>query len=137
MKDNNEIPSFLVPLFLAKQLKRIGFDEKTIFFYSFDNCAKGLRSHSEPYNMNCSQFFEGAYVSLPTWEQVIEWFIDKNLIGTIEYRKFDEKDPYYAYCITNKMTKVLDYSSNTTRYKTYREAREALVNKLIELYGKK
>lgn len=35
------------------------------------------------------------------------------------------------------MTKVLDYSSNTTRYKTYREAREALVNKLIKLYGKK
>lgn len=73
---------------------------------------------------------------VPTWEQVIEWFIDKNLIGTIEYRKFDEKDPYYAYCITNKMTKVLDYSSNTTRYKTYREAREALVNKLIEIYKK-
>lgn len=47
------------------------------------------------------------------------------------------KHPYYSYCITNKMAKVIDYSTDRTSYKSYREAREALVNKLIELYGKK
>ena len=75
--------------------------------------------------------------AIPTWEQVLEWFIEKNLIGKIEYGKFNEKDPYYAYCITNKMAKVIDYSTDRTSYKSYREAREALVNKLIELYEKK
>ena len=74
---------------------------------------------------------------VPTWEQVIEWFIEKNLIGKIGYGKFDEKYPYYTYCITNKMARVLDYSTDTTRYESYREARQALVNKLIELYGNK
>ena len=53
------------------------------------------------------------------------------------FNRVYNKHPYYAYCITNKMAKVIDYSTDRTSYKSYREAREALVNKLIELYGKK
>lgn len=141
----NNYPNWLVPIETAKKLKEIGFDLPTHNttsieileskrykeenkIYSIENVLKG-----NLYNANESK--KG--ISIPTWEQVIEWFIDKNLIGTIEYRKFDEKDPYYAYCITNKMTKVLDYSSNTSRYSSYSEAMEALVNKLIELYETK
>lgn len=129
MKDNNEIPSFLVPLFLSKQLKRIGFDEKTIFFYSFDNCAKGLRSHSEPYNMNCSQFFEGAYVSLPTWEQVLEWFRKKGFYITLENHQDSTKFMFYNMKINEGKHFKGEFSS-------YKETREVLVNKLIEVYGK-
>lgn len=141
----NNYPNWLVPIEIAKKLKEIGFDLPTHNttsieileskrykeenkIYSRENVLKG-----NLYNANESK--KG--ISIPTWEQVIEWFIDKNLIGTIEYRKFDEKDPYYAYCITNKMTKVLDYSSNTSRYNSYREARQALVNRLVELYETK
>lgn len=34
------------------------------------------------------------------------------------------------------MARVLDYSTDTTRYNSYKEDREALVNKLIEIYKK-
>lgn len=146
----NDYLNWLVPIKTAKKLKKIGFNTNTLFIYNEEDEPKvmfGLNTFEKvdgQSNLEIEQLYlyqeadmESHECVLPTWEQVIEWFIDKNLIGTIEYRKFDEKYPYYAYCITNKMTKVLDYSSNNTRYKTYREAREALVNKLIKLYGKK
>lgn len=146
----NDYPNWLVPIKTAKKLKKIGFNTNTFFLYNEEDEPKvmfGLNTFEEvdgQSNLEIEQLYlyqeadmESYECVLPTWEQAIEWFIDKNLIGTIEYRKFDEKDPYYAYCITNNMTKVLDYSSNNTRYKTYKEAREALVNKLIKLYGKK
>lgn len=141
----NNYPNWLVPIEIAKKLKEIGFDEPTQNRTSIEVLeSKRYKEENKIWSgehiLKSNSYNANGYkdnLSIPTWEQVIEWFIDKNLIGTIEYRKFDEKDHYYAYCITNKMTKVLDYSSNTTRYSSYREAREALVNKLIELYGNK
>lgn len=131
----NDYPSWLVSTEIARKLKEIGFNEPCLLSYDLTLETNSQLSGDLGYcTFSINDFDNG---DIPTWEQVIEWFIEKNLIGKIEYGKFDEKDPYYAYCITNKMTKVLDYSSNTTRYKTYREAREALVNKLIKLYGKK
>lgn len=143
MKMNN-YPNWLVSIEIAKKLKEIGFDLPTHNTTSIEILEnKRYKDENKIYSKeyvlkgdlyNANETKKG--LSIPTWEQVIEWFIDKNLIGTIEYKKFDEKDPYYAYCITNKMTKVLDYSSDTTRYNSYKEAREALVNKLIEIYKK-
>lgn len=159
MKENSEIPSFLVPLFLAKQLKRIGFDEKTVFFYSFDNCAKGLRSQSETYNMNCSQFFEGAYVSLPMWEQVLEWFRKKGFLTSIIHSslmfpintKGDCKgETSYYYKITKNINGVkastqkeaveieresLLFSEDC--FKSYEACRKRMIRILIKLYENK
>lgn len=141
----NDYPNWLVSIEIAKKLKEIGFDEPTQNNTSFDILeSKRYKEENKiysqnhvlkgySYDANCTK--EG--ISIPTWEQVIEWFIEKNLIGKIEYGKFNEKDPYYAYCITNKMAKVIDYSTDRTSYKSYREAREALVNKIIELYENK
>lgn len=141
----NDYPSWLVPIEIAKKLKEIGFDLPTHCTTSIEILeSKRYKDENKIYSKeyvlkgnlyNANETKEG--LSIPTWEQVIEWFIEKNLIGKIEYGKFDEKYPYYTYFITNKMARVLDYSTDTTRYESYREAREALVNKLIKLYGKK
>lgn len=142
----NDYPNWLVSVEIAKRLKEIKFDlpspfvlqyERAVILSGYDfYCESGYIDLEINVNEDLERVNSKEITIIPTWEQVIEWFIEKNLIGTIEYRKFDEKDPYYAYCITNKMTKVLDYSSNTTRYSSYREAREALINKLIEIYKK-
>ena len=73
---------------------------------------------------------------VPTFEQVLNWFRNKGLVGTIEYEDFilDDKTCYYAYRITNKSGDILYYSPNYRTFETYEEAREALVNKLIEVY---
>lgn len=76
-------------------------------------------------------------ISLPTWEQVLEWFRNKGFIGTVEYKDFYSENNYeYAFCIINKLDKKTYHSIGNSITKTYEEAREALVNKLIEVYGK-
>lgn len=74
--------------------------------------------------------------AIPTWEQILEWFRNKSFIGTIEYEDFysDDNTCYYGYRITNKSGDILFYSPNYRSYETYEEAREALVNKLVEFY---
>lgn len=132
MKTSN-YPNYIVPLKIAKKLREIGFRKKTCFYYSFEDSALFVVSKPENYNKKC---YEEKYVTTSVWEQVLEWFRKKNLIGTIECEDFypDDKTYYYAYCILNNLGKVLFYSPNYDTYETYEKAREALVNKLIEIY---
>lgn len=154
MKINNYL-NYLVPVELAEKLKNVGFDKSCLvysakhiqiskdLFIAFKDkievsttsihlkyCEQYTNNHFKKELKNINVF------SIPTWEQVFEWFREKNLIGTIEYEDFypDDKTYYYAFCILNKSGKVLFYSPNYDSYKTYEEAREALVNKLIEIY---
>ena len=154
MKINN-YPNYLVPIELAEKLKNIGFNKPCLIysakhiqiskdlFIAFKDKIKV--SITSIYLKYCEQYTNSYFkkelkninvFSIPTWEQVLEWFREKNLIGTIEYEDFypDNKTYYYAYCIINKLGKVLFYSPNYDSYKTYEEARESLVNKLIEIY---
>ena len=155
--ETNNYPSWLVPIEIAKKLKEIGFNEPCLL--------ENIETHSEDYNFinfeeemcsDVSVMLEdvvfvknkdledsfGIYkdfilkTAIPTWEQVIEWFYKNNFIGTIEYKDFYSENNYeYAYCITNKLNKKTYHSIGNIITKTYKEAREALVNKLIELYG--
>lgn len=148
MKTNN-YPNWLVPIDIAKKLKEIGFNTNAVFFYNEEEKPKvmfGLNTFEEvngqsDLDIEQLNFFQEADMEsyeciLPTWEQVLEWFREKNLIVTIECEDFypDDKTYYYAYCIINKLGKVLFYSPNYKSYETYEEVREALVNKLIEIY---
>lgn len=157
MKKNN-YPTWLVPIEIAKRLKKIGFNEPCL--------VENVETHSEDYNFinfeeeMCSdvsvmledvvfvknQFLEddlGIYkhfvlkTAIPTWEQVFEWFREKSFIGTIEYDDFglhDETHYNYEYMIRNISGDVLFYSANYKNFEKYGEAREALINKLIEVY---
>lgn len=64
--------------------------------------------------------------AIPTFEQVFEWFREKGFQSHIEYT------------LDNSMFKIhisgLFLQTKDSYFKTYEEAREALVNKLIEFY---
>jgi hypothetical protein len=109
-----KIPSYVVPLYLAKQLKRIGFNENVHFMYSFDEMCEGFMT-TEPDDMNSNQFEAGLYLSLPTWEQVLEWFRKKGLLTSIIHSslmfpintKGDHKgETSYYYKITKNISGV-------------------------------
>jgi len=144
MKTNN-YPSWLVPLEIAEKLRNINFNEKCYFYY--DITLQRVLYPVEEENRFEERFrfvkdWNGSFkdcISLPTWEQMFEWFREKGLVGTIEYEDFilDDKTCYYAYRITDKSGDILFYSSNYKTYETYEETREALINKLIELYERK
>lgn len=155
---NSNYPNWLVPLHLAKQLKKIGFNELCLIEnvethsedYSFINFEEEMYSDSsvmlEDVVFVKNEFLEdniGLYkdlllkTAIPTWEQVFEWFREKGFIGAIEYKDFYSENNYeYAYCITNKLDKKTYHSIGHSITKTYEEAREELVNKLIEIYKK-
>lgn len=144
----NKLFNSLVPLNIAVKLKNIGFNKSTMFgFYSGeDDCKLNIY---EDVNLDYKLYLNDielqdynhkAYeVSVPFWTDVLEWFREENLIGTIEYDDFyfDDKDCYYAYRIKNKLGEIIFYSVNYSTYETYEEAREALIEKLIEIYTNK
>ena len=70
-------------------------------------------------------------LSVPTWEQVFEWFRSKGYHGIIAARGEDGENEY-SYCIDylNELSSDFEQDSHLT----YEEAREALVKALIRTY---
>ena len=145
----NNYPTWLVPIEIAKKLKEIGFNEPCL--------VENVETHSEDYNF--INFKEEMYseaivlledvelvsnkdledkldiyknfvlrTAIPTWEQVLEWFKSKGFHSHIEYTS------------DNDMFKISIFGillqTGISYFKTYEEAREELVNKLIEVYKK-
>ena len=139
----NSYPNWLVSLEQAKKLIEIGFDEYCVFYtrvpkkdeisgYTISVChdphdriIPGMRNRD---HIDTNTTFG---ISLPTWEQVLEWFREKGLVAVIVTNEIlNEGDPLYFPSVDD-----LDgdyYTLNS--YHTYEEARDAVFNKLIEVY---
>ena len=149
---NNNYPNWLVPLDIAQQLKKIGFNEPCL--------VENVETHSDDYNLigfeeqipfDVHVMLEeivfvknqdlkdefGIYktfvlrTAIPTWEQVFEWFRSKGYHGIIAARGEDGENEY-SYCIDylNELSSDFEQDSHLT----YEEAREALVKALIQTY---
>lgn len=132
---NNDYPTWLVPLEIAKELKEIGFHELVQnSYYSSKGTERILSStlrleKKSLADANILNFL----VSLPTWEQVFEWFREKGFESYIRlesHAHFDEGN-YYYFEITKSNLRQLDWQGD---FDDYNEAREALVKALIRTY---
>ena len=144
---NNNYPTWLVPIEIAKELKEIGFEEECHFFWNFYEdvnkmcCYADISEEDDDFllpntynynNKNSTGYY--VYLSLPTREQVLEWFINKGFIGTIVcFRDASLNKPIYIFEIKDEKGYLISSSKNITE--KYEKAREELINKLIELYG--
>ena len=146
---NNNYPNWLVPLETAKELKEIGFNEPTLFHYyenDFDVTIETNSYYDEGEAQGYLHFYISAFkeenfnrdkkcISLPTWEQVFEWFRGKGFESYIRlesHAHFDEGN-YYYFEITKSNLRQLDWQGD---FDDYNEAREALVKALIRTYKK-
>ena len=132
---NNNYPSWLVSLEIAKELKEIGFHELVQNSYYSNKgteriLSSALRLEKKSLaDANILNFL----VSLPTWEQVFEWFREKGFESYIRLEShalFDEGN-YYYFEITKPNLRQLDCQGD---FDDYNEAREALVKALIQTY---
>ena len=129
----NNYPNWLVSVAQAKRLKKIGFDMPCQFFLPIkmyeDFDTKELEFDFQKENYNDSY----DYWSIPSNEQVIEWFKEKELIGVIDYF-FDiiRDKPLYKYEIKNIIGQVIFINKEVIE--TYNEAIRLLINQLIEIY---
>lgn len=142
---NNNYPNWLVPLDIAKELKEIGFEEECHFFWNFYEdvnkmcCYADISEDDDDFllpntynynNKNSTGYY--VYLSLPTWEQVFEWFREKGYHGVIAVGDESGELNEYSYCIDylNELSSDFEQDSHLT----YEEAREALVKALIRTY---
>lgn len=139
--ETNNYPSWLVPLDIAKKLKKIEFDTPCTFLWDSSEDSNNLRCYLDEqegvylpnsFNYNSSDtsgYY--VYISIPTWEQAFEWFRKKDMFHSIHISEdLLHRVKFFEAEIRDKNANIICIISKLT----YEEAREALINKLIELY---
>ena len=137
---NNEYPTWLVPLEIAKELKAIGFNEYCYFYWdnhlNLVDCYNNENGYPdlEGYNSNKHQI----KCSLPTWTEVFAWFRKRGYLYGIEneiYYDFKNRNqkPKIKYCSYFE-TFGSGVKIHSCTSESYEEAREELVRDLIEIY---
>nr|DAP94141.1 MAG TPA: hypothetical protein [Caudoviricetes sp.] len=138
---NNNYPSWLVPLDIAQELKAIGFDEPCHFHFLYYHGWEMLKKRGDEYGFitsnNCRAYVVENHngigkLSVPTWEQVFQWFRSKGYHGVIAVGDESGGVNEYSYCINylNELSSDFEQDSHLT----YEEAREALIKALIRTY---
>ena len=137
---NNNYPNWLVPLEIAKELKKIDFNELCLFAFDTQNNDLYLIQREKKdcvWYEDISLLYEPIVPTdsflVPTWEQVFEWFREKGYESYIRlesHAHFDEGN-YYYFEITKSNLRQLDWQGD---FDDYNEAREALVKALIQTY---
>ncbi|WP_281639713.1 hypothetical protein [Capnocytophaga sputigena] len=133
-----QYPTSLVPLDIAKELKKIGFDKPCVYYtneqlmastnpYTYDSLKTHIYKRNEALitDIGNHNIFKNR-ISVPVWDDVFEWFRKKKLFSTIDFLCNS-----YIYNIKHTETPFFT-SGNYTE--TYDEVRETLLLKLIAIY---
>ena len=130
---NNNYPNWLVSLDIAKKLKEIGFKEKCLCYWH--EYFHRIECSTDDEDRLCPEYYDyntdESTTSLPTWEQIFEWFREKGM--------------FHSICIVDDLLEDVKYFEAEIRDNhgdiicilsrvTYEEAREALVKALIRTY---
>jgi hypothetical protein len=130
---NDKYPSWLVTKDIAKKLKEIGYNEECYFELNEENKVVieiDIMEDSSIIDVTDLIPYKNDYYctpSVPTWTEVLEWFRKRNLVGLVTHRYRSKNDNGFSF-------EILDIETEIFVYKTYEEAREALIEKLIEIY---
>lgn len=143
-------PTWLVSLEIAKELKEIGFNEPTLFHYyenDFDVTIETNSYYDEGEAQGYLHFYISAFkeenfnrdkkcISVPTWEQVFEWFREKGFDSYIglENHPYPDEGIYYYFEISKPNLYRINQLAFQGDFDNYEEAREFLVKALIQTY---
>lgn len=114
---------------IAKKLKELGFNEPCLACYdACDLLSTYSKSIFKPLNYNNDNSSPHT-ISAPLWQQVIEWFVEKQNIE-IQVSNYENKNDKYDYSLNNVIYSEennLSYDSSYEKlfYNTRYEAREA------------
>lgn len=127
----------LVPLDIAIELKKIGFNEPCFVNYHLDLCMSlKYKIQDNCFRISDVETFrngeegKGGEVAIPTWEQVFDWFRSKNYEVCIDYVVGNTCTIYKVN--VNASGEELEF--DTERFYTYEEAREFVVKEIIKEY---
>ena len=122
---------------IAKQLKELEFDEECLASYHNTKIIGYEKESWLVLNEDSDQFLESTFIcKAPLWQQVIDWFREKqNICINIEPITFDD-EPTYIFEIINLKNGMLLNDINSS-FIDPNEAREQAILKALELCQKK
>ncbi|GIZ15524.1 hypothetical protein [Capnocytophaga catalasegens] len=132
----NTLKDIFVSYEIAEKLKEIGFDQECLFYYSYPekiHCLTHNKTEQTSvldieeiwaHNTNES---EEPFCSAPTYEQVFKWFREKRLFSIV-YMTENKNGYEIEIEYENKHICINLFNE------TYKQAREQLILKLIEIY---
>ena len=134
--NTQKYPTWLVPIDIAKELKKIGFNEPCLFSYSegFGITAMVYSSLEGKIEFSIKDFVLGGnspgspFTYIPTYEQVFEWFRVRGLFSYI--RPNMGAMDWYSYRIYNRF----DIEKGKGMSFDYENARLFFIEKLIEIF---
>lgn len=126
---NNDYPNWLVSLEIAQQLKEIGFKEKCLcYWYEYFH---RIECSTDDEERLCPEYYDyntdESTTSLPTWEQIFEWFREKGLYSFIRVNIPDLSVSYFIYDKDG-------YIEENGHRSTYEDAKNDCVKELIKIY---
>ena len=117
-KEKGKYPIWFVTEEEAKKLRELHFEDFEIVINpQIEECNKNKEEELaflKKYSLK----------SIYSYEQILEWFKGQQYIGIVE----DRKDKGFSYKILGLRKTISDF------YKTYEEAREALIKEMINIY---
>ena len=138
---NNNYPNWLVPIEIAEELKAIDFDVPCHFHFLYYHGWEMLKKRGDEYGFitsnNCRAYVVENHngignLSVPTWEQVFQWFRSKGYHGVIAVGDESGELNEYSYCINYLNELRCDFEQDS--HLTYEDACEYLVKALIRTY---
>jgi hypothetical protein len=109
----------------ALELKELGFDESCFGVYS---------EHDKTRVYDESAIREGLKIQAPLYQQAFRWFREKHGLFVAPSVISYENDPYlWFFEINSTILPIGTYLEGTDDYKTYEEAEQACLDKLIEI----
>ena len=118
----------------ALALKELGFDDISWF----DNQASlydvnGEHTMYTNYGVMYSGLSDG-YIPAPLKQQVFRWFREKYFLDCEIYLQEEIGHKFYHYLVLQLVRGNIEWKSkNTIKFKTYEEAENAAIDKLIEI----
>ena len=126
---NNKYPNWLVSFEIAKQLKEIGFKEKCLCYWH--EHFHRIECSTDDEDRLCPEYYDyntdESTTSLPTWEQVFEWFREK---GLYSFLRVNIPDLSVSYFIYDKDGYIEEHGHRST----YEDAKNDCVKELIKIY---
>lgn len=116
------------------ELKNLGFDEMCLSYYKDDEFSGGLE---EVRNSTMSDDYKVTYIAAPLKQQVFRWFREKyDLHVMLGLHDLCNNDTY-RFSIWERDDLVYNQDvGKKPYYKTYEEAENACIDKLIEIIKK-
>ena len=126
---NNNYPIWLVPLEIAKELKEIGFKEKCLCYWH--EHLQRIECSTDDEERLCPEYYDyntdESTTSLPTHEQVFEWFREKGLYSFLRVNIPDLSVSYFIYDKDG-------YIEENGHRSAYEDAKNDCVKELIKIY---